>query len=146
MGAIEAAVQQGSRLTRVRRREAGTRGSDGRFTPGDETVASVLLFVQPLSRKLAREIFGDSTTGGVEIWASKTYLAAAFEEGDADEVPLNWEGLQVAPAENTSGPPGDRIEWNDRIYEVTNEDIWDDAGLVSDSQYRAYAAAERGPV
>jgi hypothetical protein len=145
MGAIEAAVKKGSRLTRVRRRATGVRGSDGRFTAGAETVAMVRLYVQPKSRQLNRELPGDSTTGAVKVWASKTYLAAAFEEDDVDEVALGWEALQVAPPENTDGPPGDRIEWNGRTYEVTNEKIWDDGGLVANSRFRSYEAAERGP-
>lgn len=145
MGAIENTVKKGSRLTRVRRRAAGVRGSDGRFTAGAETVAMVKLYVQPRRRQLDRQLAGDSTTGGIEVWASKTYLAAAYVEGDGAETPLAWTGLQVAPPENTDGPPGDRIEWGGRIYEVTNEEDWDDAGLVADSRYRYYDATERGP-
>ena len=103
------------------------------------------IYVQPRRRSLNRELAGDSTVGGIEVWASETNLAAAFEEGDVDQEPLNWTGLNVAPAENTSGPPGDRIEWNERTYEVTNEENWDDAGLVPNSRYRYYDATERGP-
>lgn len=151
MGAIENTIKKGSRPVTVRRRVAGVRGADGRHTAGVETVAIVKLYVQPRRRQLDRQLVGDSTVGGVEIWASKTYLAAAYVDGLVDEddvpifTPLNWTGLNVAPAENTSGPPGDRIEWNGRTYEVTNEENWDDAGLVSDSNYRYYDATERGP-
>lgn len=145
MGAIEAAVKKGSRPTRVRRRVAGVRGSDGRLTPGSEIVASVRLFIQPGGVNLDRQQFGDSTTGDILIWASKTYLAAAADVDDPDTA-LGWTGLQIAPPENTDGPPGDRIEWNGRLYEITREENWDDAGLVADSRYRHYSAAERGPV
>lgn len=145
MGAIENAVKKGSRPTTVRRRAAGTRASDGRYTAGEETVAIVKLFVQPRRRQLDRQIEGDSTVGSHQIWASKDYLAAAYEDGDEDEAALGWTALQVAPAENTSGPPGDRVEWQGRIYEVTNEQDWVDGGLVSDSNYMFYDATERGP-
>lgn len=145
MGGIENAVKKGSRLTRVRRRVAGTRGADGRLTPADDVVALVKLYVQPTSTQLNRQLPGDSTTGGTQIWASKTFLSAAYVEDDIDQIALNWTGLQIAPTQNTDGPPGDQVEWQGRLYEITGEEIWDDAGLVADSRYRFYSAAERGP-
>ncbi len=145
MGAIETAVKVGSRLTRVRRRVAGARAADGRHTPAADVFARVKLFIQPGSVNLNREQVGDSTTGDILIWASKSYLALAYED-DEDAAVLAWTSLLVAPPANTNGPPGDRIEWNGRLYEVTREENWDDAGLVADSRYRHYSAAERGPV
>lgn len=144
MSAIETTVMKGSRPCVVYRRSAGVRGNDGRYTEGATTTAVVKLYVQPGGTSLVRNLFGDSSDGMVPIWAAKTNLAAAYQQGDADKEPLGWAGLQIAPPENTNGPPGDRVEWQGRVYEVMRESIWDDAGLIPKARIRVYAAADRG--
>ena len=141
---IESVVLEASRPTRVVQLAEGVFGQDGRLTPGAEVVAIVKLVVQPSTGvQLQRALEGDTTGGAVTVWASTTDLAAAYLEGDIGQTPLGWTELQVAPARESSGPPGARIHWQGREYEVTSTQDWTQDGLIPLANLRGYVATER---
>lgn len=144
MDPIEDAILDAARPVHVTRSAEGTR-TGGRFTPGAQFVAVVALAVQPnRPSSLARLIHGDSSNGSVLIFAAGSALAAAYELGDADKVPLEWTTLNIAPAKGAEGPRGDYVTWNGRRYEITEQAVWDDAGLIPDSNFRRYVAEGLG--
>lgn len=147
-GAIGKVIAKASRPTKVTRRGEGTRDDAGRFTPAPPVVAIVSLAIQPGSgrdaTRLARIRDGDTTEGKVRVWVRKVAVEAAYLDGDENKVPLGWSSLRVASPEYAEGPPGDRLEWQGREYELTEEQDREDGGLIMDSPYRRYIATERG--
>ena len=148
MGAIAKVIKKASRPTRVTRRGEGARDDAGRFTPAPPVVAIVSMAIQPGAGRdattLARIRDGDSTAGKIRVWVRRTAVEAAYLEGDVNKVPIGWSSLRVASPEYAEGPPGDRVEWQGREYELTEEQDRDDAGLITDSPFRRYIATERG--
>jgi hypothetical protein len=145
MGAIEATVRKAARLCSVKRRVAGAYGADGRFDAGAETINSVRLHIQPTSAStLQRGELGDKSGGDIDVWASLTDLAAAYLTSDLSETALSWTSLNVAPPEGESGPRGDYVTWNGRVYEIVRYHDHVDGGLISDARIQRYSAADRG--
>jgi len=116
----------------VRRRPAGTRDADGRFTPGAEASTVVTLSVQSTGKSLTRATEGDSSSGTIDVWATAEDLAL-----------VGWTGLQIAPSNYDEGPPGDRIEWGGRDYEITAAEPHDGQGPLLDP-FRRYTGTEIG--
>jgi hypothetical protein len=141
---VEQTVMRAARLLRVRRRVTGTR-TGVRFIEGAETNYQVKLVVQPTSSKTLERIeTGDKSGGNVDVWASLTNLAAAYEEDDLSHSALGWTELQIAPAEGQDGPRGDYVEWRGRVYEIVSSQNHDDGGLIPNSRIQRYSAADRG--
>lgn len=131
---IAGAVARRSKPVTVTRRDAGAYGQDGRFTPGSTLTATVRMVVQPVTDRptqLLRDVAGDRTTGEVKVFVTDAALTA-----------VSWTELRVAPPEGASGPPGDRISWNGREWEVTEDQDWSES--ATNAGYRRYIAAERG--
>lgn len=142
MSLIDAVIPESRALRRVTRRAAGSR-TLGEFTPGASTIALVRADVQDRAANLQRDLDGDNSQGQVDIYVTIAQLGEAFEEGDGGETPLGWTSLLIAPAEHVQGPPGDRVEFEGRVYEIISEGTFDEAGPLIDPS-RRYIAEDRG--
>ncbi len=117
----------------VRRRAAGVLDEDtGDFTPAAWTSTVVVLSVQSTGKNRSRTTEGDASAGTIDVWATLADLAA-----------VGWTGLQIAPSEFTEGPPGDRIDWDGREYEISRAEPHDGQGPLIDP-FRRYTATQIG--
>jgi len=138
-------VKKLSRLAPVTRRSLLVIGDDGRPDGAQtRTDARVVVHLQRKSAgtNLQRRIEGDDTTGDVFVWVTDAAVAAAYDPA-APLVPLGWTTLQIAPAEDADGPPGDFIDWNGIRYEVTAWLGWDES-FGGGARFQSYAGMERG--
>ncbi len=146
---LEGLVISGSEpYTVIRRGELVYSTTTLRRTAPATVTAAVRLMVRfkaPEALTLRRELDGDDTQGAVLVWASNRLIALAADATTG--VPLGWTALQIAPAEDADGPPGDLVEFRGRRYEITREHLWP-SGFESTflpAGFRRYEAFERGP-
>jgi len=140
---IPGVVRKRSRLVPVLLPGLATRGADGRPTISPAVTAVVKLHVQPGTARpttLRRDNSGDQSSGGeTRVWVADTEVAKAFELGDVTETPLGLVTLPFAPPEDADGPPGARVAWNGRSWELTEDEAWSENGA-----YQRYMATDRG--
>lgn len=145
MDPIEQVVIEASRPVQVSRATAATL-TKGRLTAGVETRYTVALTVQIAgASSLLRIVQGDTSVGTINVWASKTALAAAYITDDVNKTAQGWTELRVAKPKNSGvAERGDHIVWFGRLYEITSEAPWDADGLIPLANLRNYVATDRG--
>lgn len=136
MSAMANVVAKNSRPYQVTRRAAlvydGT-GPNPTAAPV-ETVQTVRLALQRQPPTgLVRDIDGDESGGQARVWVTDAALAA-----------VGWTDLQIAPAEDADGPPGDLIAWEGRTWEITEFQGWD-VFFGRAAEWQRYKATDRGP-
>jgi len=140
---IAGVIRKRSRLVEVLLPGLATRGPDGRATSAAPVTAVVKLHVQPGTARpttLRRDNSGDQSSGGeARVWVTDSEVAKAFELGDGAETPLGLVTLPFAPPEDADGPPGARVAWNGRSWELTEDEAWSENGA-----YQRYMATDRG--
>jgi hypothetical protein len=139
---IDDQIKVSDALRTVTRRVPGSRDAVGRFTPEGPITAMVAMDIQTRGEVLDREVPGDRSQGGVNIYVTLAQLAAAYDVNDPG-TPLGWTQLELAPADYTEGAPGDRVVFDGRIYEITSEEPFDEQGPLIDPS-RRYVAEDRG--
>lgn len=100
-----------------------------------ETVVSVRMHLQrstdrPTAMLRARD--GDESGGQARAWVTDDALTA-----------VGWTGLQIAPPEDTDGPPGDIVAWQGRRWEVIEYQGWDES-FTGGAKFRRYLVEDRG--
>lgn len=115
-------------------------------TGGAEVRAIVRVHLQKDTARptqLLRTMTGDETTGESRLWVANEDLAAAYAEGDINQTPLGWTTFQIAPPEDTDGPPGDRFNWDGRNWEITEFQGWE-RKFGGFADFQRYTVQERG--